>query len=117
MLWKYVFQYLNTENYYLHTYTKHFLKFWKEKNWKSENINKKKKRKKEKKMVKAVVRLRRRQKKKKKKKPSPQRRERERERELCEKECFYNCAGDLVVWHSNKVYDFSFFLLLYTSKR
>ena len=66
-------------------------------------------------MVKAVVR--RRQKKKKKKKPSPQRRERERERELCEKECFYNCAGDLVVWHSNKVYDFSFFLLLYTSKR
>ena len=70
-------------------------------------------------MAKAVVR--RRQKKKKKKKPSPQRRHRERKRErerhLCEKECFYNCAGDLVVWHSNKVYDFSFFLLLYTSKR
>ena len=76
MLWKYVFQYLNTENCYLHTCTKHFLKFWKEKNWKFEKINKKKK---EKKMAKAMVR--RRQKKKKKKKPSPQRGERKRERE------------------------------------
>ena len=42
--------------------------------------------------------------------------ERERESHLCEAKCFCNCVGDLVVWHINKIFDFSIFLLLYTSK-
>ena len=42
--------------------------------------------------------------------------ERERESHLCEAKCFCNCVGDLVVRHINKIFDFSIFLLLYTSK-
>ena len=57
--------------------------------------------------------VRRRQKKKKKKKPSPQRRHRERKREreshLREKECFYNCVGDLWCGIATKFMTFHFF--------
>ena len=43
-------------------------------------------------------------------------RESERESHLCEAKCFCNSVGDLVVWHINKIFDLSIFLLLRTSK-
>ena len=50
------------------------------------------------------------------KSPTETERARERKNHLCETKCFCNCVGDLVVWHINKAFDFSIFLLLCTSK-
>ena len=61
-------------------------------------------------------RRRRRRKKVDTKLPTETERARERKNHLCETKCFCNCVGDLVVWHINKVFDFSIFLLLCTSK-
>ena len=73
------------------------------------------KKKKEKRKKERIEQKKEKRKKKKKKKAntkSPRERERERESHLCEAKYLCNCVGDLVVWHINKVFDFSIFLLL-----
>ena len=60
--------------------------------------------------------LKRKKKKKGKRQVANGDRESERESHLCEAKCFCNSVGDLVVWHINKIFDLSIFLLLRTSK-